>query len=107
MYNKSKIQMVSENIEYINKMKSDIKNFLNKYYIKDSIFIYDKREIIECECGYFEPMMETDNMDELLNNVNGYAFRVTGDKYQIGNIYKHLTEAKNLNKVFGINVNNR
>lgn len=102
MYNKSKIQTICENIEYSNKMKSEIKDFINKYYIEDSIFIYNKG-IYECESGYFEPIMETDNIDDLLDNVVGKAFRVSGDKYQIGNIYKHITDAENINKVFEIN----
>lgn len=103
MQNKSNIQLIYESIQEKENILQSFNEFLNKYDVIDAVFEYSNG-IHEITSGYFEIIKESDNIKDII--MNGYdnkkCIRIKGDKFQLCEHYKNMSEAKNISTLFEI-----
>lgn len=98
MNTKSSIQLMIESINTRNDIKEGICNLMDKYNIKDNIFVYNNG-LKEATQGYFSIMKESDNLIDILdsymveskNNICGIRV-VNNEMFQLGRIHKSIIE---------------
>lgn len=100
------ISIIQENIMRM-RAKSDFKEALNtlmeNYNIKDNIFAYENGVKEVCK-GYFVPSGCYESLDEAFDNAtNENSIRIIDNsEFQLGNVYRHLSECKDAETIFDI-----
>lgn len=106
MTNKSLIQTILEQSEYLHNFKKNMENLLENYIISDNIFkMSNNGQVLEQTSGYFIPINSEsyDDMNKLFENfTSDLAIRITNDKFQLGKIYNKITECPETDKIYEI-----
>lgn len=107
MNTKSKIQLISEELECRNNFNESLQNIMDKYVIEDSVFVFNEGQLKEVVKGYFVMDKDVLNIREAVRSVdlNNGAVRVRGNKLQIGNIYRNLSECPKDKQILDITTN--
>lgn len=104
MNTKSKIQLISEQIENKERFKNDIESILEKYTVEDNIFISKNGVTLSVINGYFVPNTQYDSLTEAMSDfINNFTIRIEKDKFTTGTVYEYLSECPEGSKVFDIN----
>ena len=106
MQTKSKIQLIIENNRVKESYGEGIMNLLNKYTIKDNIFVCENGIVKEFVNGYFEIHNEYNNITEALRNcdINRESIRIiNNEKFQTGSTYKTLSECSKDYPIMDVN----
>jgi hypothetical protein len=106
MQTKSKIQLIIEQAKIKESYGEGIMNLLNKYTIKDNIFVCENGIVKEFINGYFEIHNEYYDIVEALKNcdINKESIRIINNKtFQTGSTYKTLSECSTEYPIMDVN----
>lgn len=108
MNTKSSIQLMIESINIRNNIKESMNNLMNKYNIKDNIFIYTD-SLQEATRGYFSILLESNKLDDILEKYTLESQKglcgirvINNNEYQLGRIYNFLSECDKEYKILDI-----
>lgn len=105
MFTKSKIQQITEALEYKNSFKEGLNQLMEKYNIEDSIFVFMNGQAKEVTKGYFTIQGEYDSLKEAISNCdlisNGIRI-MENNKFQVGYICGLLSACPKDGKILDI-----
>lgn len=104
MWTKSFIQQQVEAIEERTRFANDINKILESYTIEDGVFGISRGNTYELSTGYFVPVKEFNNINDVIREMDQYnqAVRIVENKFILGNVYNALSEIKNGENIFSI-----
>lgn len=109
MYTKSLIQQHIENLHIKESFNDGLSSLMEKYNIKDNIFVINNGVVKEVTKGYFIIEKECDNLDEAIRecDIRNMGIRIINNKiFQVGNIYTNLSQCPKESSIFDINTLN-
>ena len=96
MNTKSKIQLISEEIERKNRFKHLLEKLLDMYHVEDNVFTMIGESLAECTSGYFSCEKEYDSLSTLFEDITDVKttnIRIVNDNlFQVGRMYNTLSE---------------
>ena len=90
---KSKIQQIQEQIAKKHQFVEGLEYIMDKYVIKDSVFVFNGRVTEACN-GYFEVESEYETLMEAMKNADtSKGIRIiNNEKFQVGSVRQFISE---------------
>lgn len=92
---KSAIQVANEFLEVRLSFEKDLKEILEKYEVKNNIFVCNSMGMAEeCHKGYYGELNTYPTLEEAVRNCNiiSQGIRIHDGQYSIGNLYNNLRD---------------
>lgn len=112
MNTRSSIAYMIDIIENISSMNKQIHDLMENYQIKDNIFVFKNNVLEEVVGGYFQAIEESNDINELVkkyfteSNKQQKGIRIIDNNtYQLGVVYKYLSECSENQQIFDIECN--
>ena len=112
MNTRSSIAYMIDIIENISSMNKQIHDLMENYQIKDNIFVFKNNVLEEVVGGYFQVIEESNDINELVKKYFTESIKqqkgiriIDNNTYQLGVVYKHLSECSENQQIFDIECN--
>lgn len=107
MLTKSKIQLIKESLAIANDYREGLENLMEKYTIRDNVFVYNNRMVYEITEGYFVEKSKHNSLLEAIRGCNGefgkYGIRIIENKeFVVGEIKKLISECPQDSIIYNI-----